>query len=79
MKGSTAITYKDIILAIDFDYTPGRPGVRTLPNGDPGYPDEPDELDIEDIRLAGSSVYELLSLEVITSVTAITLDKLQNY
>lgn len=28
------------------NYAPGRPGIRTLPNGDPGYPDDPDEFEI---------------------------------
>jgi len=27
------------------DYTPGRPGVHTLSNGDPGYPDDPAEFE----------------------------------
>jgi hypothetical protein len=33
-----------------FDYSPGRPGVHTLRNGDPGYPDEPPELVINEIE-----------------------------
>ncbi len=42
-------------LEISFDYSPGSPGVHTLPNGDPGYPDEPDELEITEIILVGES------------------------
>lgn len=38
-------------LDIAFDYSPGYPGVNTLPNGDPGYPDEPDELEISDVSI----------------------------
>ncbi len=38
-------------LEISFDYSPGSPGVHTLPNGDPGYPDEPDELEITDVTI----------------------------
>jgi len=33
-----------------FDYSPGRPGVHTLRNGDPGYPDDPPELCITDLE-----------------------------
>jgi len=34
-----------IEVELDYSYTPGRPGVLTLPNGDPGYPDEPPDYD----------------------------------
>ena len=40
-------------LIVHFDYSPGRPGVHTLPNGDPGYPDDPDELTIQAIEIEG--------------------------
>ena len=33
-----------------FDYSPGCPGVHTLPNGDPGYPDEPETLELNEIE-----------------------------
>jgi hypothetical protein len=33
-----------------FDYSPGRPGKMYLRNGDPGYPDEPPELEITEIE-----------------------------
>jgi hypothetical protein len=36
----------------EFDYTPGRPGKMYLSNGDPGYPDEPEEITL--IRVFGS-------------------------
>jgi len=38
-------------LVIDFDYQPGSPGVHTLPNGDPGYPETPETLEITSIEL----------------------------
>lgn len=37
-------------LRVIADYSPGRPGVHTLPNGDPGYPDDPDEFWIETVE-----------------------------
>ena len=36
-------------LKILFDYTPEDPGVHTYPNGDPGYPGSPAEIDIYSI------------------------------
>lgn len=39
-----------------FDYSPGRPGRNYMPNGDPGYPDEPPELDVFCIRLGTSEI-----------------------
>ena len=39
-----------------FDYSPGRPGKMYLRNGDPGYPDEPAELDITDLERNGCTV-----------------------
>ena len=39
-----------------FDYSPGRPGVHTMRNGDPGYPDEPAELIVCDLERNGKSL-----------------------
>ena len=39
-----------------FDYSPGRPGVHTLRNGDPGYPDDPPELELTDLERNGVSL-----------------------
>lgn len=33
-----------------FDYSPGRPGRNYMPNGDPGYPDDPPELVINELE-----------------------------
>lgn len=32
-----------------YTITPGRPGMHTLPNGDPGYPDDPDEIEVHEV------------------------------
>ncbi len=37
-------------LYVEFDYSPGRPGKMYLRNGDPGYPDEPAEVEVTEIR-----------------------------
>jgi hypothetical protein len=44
------VFYDDEEWTVDYDYSPGRPGVHTLRNGDPGYPDDPPELSINAIR-----------------------------
>ena len=36
-----------------FDYSPGRPGVHTMRNGDPGYPDDPPELYVNELERHG--------------------------
>ena len=38
-------------LVICFDYSPGRPGCNYLRNGDPGYPDEPEEIEPTDVQV----------------------------
>ena len=37
---------------VRFDFQPGRPGCMYLRNGDPGYPDEPEELWITEVFLS---------------------------
>jgi hypothetical protein len=39
---------------VEFAYWRGRPGVHTMPNGDPGYPDDPDELEIISVVIDGA-------------------------
>ena len=38
-------------LVIAFDYSKGRPGCRTRSNGDPGWPEEPEEVEVTDVRV----------------------------
>jgi hypothetical protein len=42
-------------LEISFDYSPGSPGVHTLSNGDPGFPDDPEEFDITEVSFVKSN------------------------
>jgi len=39
-------TDKTYDITIEFTYSPGTPDVRYLPNGDPGYPGDPPEVEI---------------------------------
>ncbi len=41
-----------------FDYSPGRPGRNYMPNGDPGYPDDPPELCVYELERDGSKIGE---------------------
>lgn len=41
----------DLRLRVDYTYYPGSPGCHTLPNGDPGYPPEPSEIDLQSVEI----------------------------
>ncbi len=43
-------------LYVEFDYSPGRPGKMYLRNGDPGYPDEPAEVEVTRIEFQSRQV-----------------------
>jgi hypothetical protein len=50
---------------IHYDYTPGSPGRMYLSNGDPGYPDEPAELDLTVVQIGNCEFgTEVFSSEV---------------
>jgi hypothetical protein len=48
------ITYNGVTFKVEFNATPGRPGRMHMANGDPGYPDEPAEIEIINIKLEGN-------------------------
>lgn len=48
----------ETIYEITCGLTKGSPGCMYLPNGDPGYPPEPPECDIETVKLNGVEVKE---------------------
>ena len=45
------MSWKGLTLGIDAWYSPGTPDVMYLPNGDPGYPGDPPEVEFEIIRV----------------------------
>jgi hypothetical protein len=47
--GALSLGRATLDVDIDFTYLRGAPAVHTLRNGDPGYPADPDELDIHRI------------------------------
>lgn len=42
-----------LMLRLTFEYTKGYPEVRYLRNGDPGYPGEPDAVELVDVKFIG--------------------------
>lgn len=46
---------------VDYTYSAGRPGKMYMPNGDPGYPDEPAEAEILNVWLHGLDVLQYLT------------------
>ncbi len=47
-----------IEVTIDAEFTPGQPGRKYMANGDPGYPDEPDEINILSVLDSNGKSYE---------------------
>jgi len=45
----TTTSYIELEFEIEFDYQAGTPDVWYLPNGDPGYPGDPEELDVTEV------------------------------
>ena len=50
-KRTCAIMIGEQDFEVEFYYTPGTPDVMYLPNGDPGYPGDPEELELGKIHL----------------------------
>ena len=55
-------------LEIEYDYTAGQKGVLTLSNGDPGYPDEPEQLTIYSVKRNGFEIIDFLSADDMKSI-----------
>jgi hypothetical protein len=50
----------DCDVLIGVEYEPGSPGMHTMPNGDPGYPDEPPSLEVCEVWLNGADIGAVL-------------------
>lgn len=53
------IKWNNGVIEVRFDYTPADPGVRTYPNGDPGYPPSPEEFNINSVWYKGVEITDL--------------------
>lgn len=60
----TNLELKVMFFGLEFEVvasaTKGSPGRMYLPNGDPGYPDEPGEFEMEEAYLSGVDMGEFL-------------------
>lgn len=54
---------EDREVVCSYTYSPGRPGCNYLPNGDPGYPPEPAEVEIYSVR---DKQYDVEMLELVS-------------
>lgn len=67
MKLQTTYTLErddgEITATVVFDFRPGSSAVHTLRNGDPGYPADPDEVDIVSVRDEGGNDVDLTAEE----------------
>jgi hypothetical protein len=67
-KGAGNITYEGIDLYIEYEWSEYIPEVRTLSNGDPGFPAEGGDFDIYLIAVEGIIITSLLSDDVIEKI-----------
>ena len=49
--GIISLMVENMQLDCHYSWSPGRPGKMYLANGDPGYPDEPGELEVTGVEL----------------------------
>ena len=68
------ITFYDVYLTVDYDYSPEEPTVWRYSNGD-GHPGSPAYVDILDIRVQGTSIYEVFSDDLIEKLEEKILDE----
>lgn len=54
------ITFRGVELKVTGDYSRGRPARMYMRNGDPGYPEEPDEFTIESVFIGEEDATDLL-------------------
>ena len=55
--------YREVKVTVHYRYTKGLPEVPFLRNGDPGYPEEPAELEVIRVVDAEGNEYELTKQE----------------
>lgn len=65
----------DLEVEVVFYYSPAVRGRQYMPNGDPGYEDEPAELEIEQIIVNKCCIMEALSEDTINLIEERLLDQ----
>jgi hypothetical protein len=64
MRGALTINKAEVDLEVVYDYTHGCRGQMYLSNGDPGFPDEPPEVEIEKVLAGGVDIIGLIAEEI---------------
>lgn len=65
----------EIEVDVDGTYHPADPGKWTLSNGDPGYPPEPAEYEINKVMWGDLDITDILSEEDLDYITEVMLDE----
>ncbi len=65
----------EIEVDVDGTYHPSDPGKWTLSNGDPGYPPEPAEYEINKVMWGDLDITDILSEEDLDYITEVMLDE----
>ena len=68
--------YNEIEATVGIWYSPGRPGRWTMANGDPGYPDEPPEVEIREVWVNDREVSETLPMAMLEELETMAFEKM---
>ena len=68
------VEYEDLAFEVDYDYYPARPGVMTLPNGDPGYPPEPATMEVTGVKMVHPKDPKIKAVDVYDQLSDTMLD-----
>ena len=75
----STIPMDDIEFEVSYTYTPATPDVWYLPNGDPGYPGDPAEADIQSIKLWGVDMLEAMPEKIFQQIYDRVLEEAAEY
>ena len=71
MADTVTITYNGVEMEVTGEYYKGCRGRMYLRNGDPGYPDEPAEFEIESIKIGDVEVLSLFDDMAVRKIRAL--------
>jgi len=66
--GYASVSVYNFDFDVEYEYSEYIPEVRTLSNGDLGYPAEGGELYITEVKLNGVDIYDLLADHVVNNI-----------
>ena len=67
----------DLEVRVTFTYTPGMPGKMYLRNGDPGYPEEPAEVEIDEVIVRSYRMGKVEEINIKDALSKPALDKIE--